>query len=139
MPKRFPEVSVSMKKTTLNGTVFHGQGEGKKFLELPWVKQQIEAKLGFTLYPGTLNILLSEESANRRKLLETAHSVKVCPAEGYCDGAIYSAFIGDLRCAIVIPEVKDYPRNILEVIAPENLREKLHLKDGDEIAVTVNL
>lgn len=137
MPKRFPEVSVSMKKTTLNGTVFHGQGEGKKFLELPWVKRQIEEKLGFTPYPGTLNILLSEESAKRRKLLETAHSIKVCHAEGYCNGAIYQAFIGDLKCAIVIPDVEDYPKNVLEVIAPENLRAQLKVKDGDEIAVTV--
>jgi CTP-dependent riboflavin kinase len=42
-----------------------------------------------------------------------------------------------LKCAILIPDVKDYPKNVLEVIAPENLRAQLKVKDGDEIAVTV--
>ena len=128
-----------MKRIKLNGAVFSGQSEGKKFLELPWVKRQIEEKLGFTPYPGTLNIRLLPESAPRRKQLETAPSIKVCPAEGYCNGLIYPASIGDLRCAIVVPDVANYPSNILEVIAPENLIEKLHLKDGDETAVTINL
>ena len=128
-----------MKKTTLNGTVFHGQGEGKKFLELPWVKRQIEEQLGFTPYPGTLNILLSEESAKRRKLLEKATSVKICPPRGFCSGTVFKASIGTLECATVIPEVAGYPEDILEIIAPANLREKLELVDGDGITVTVNL
>jgi riboflavin kinase len=130
---------VLLKTIKLNGTIFSGQGEGKKFLELPWVKRQLEEKLGFTPYSGTLNILLSRESVKRRKLLEKAHSLKVCPAEGYCNGLIFTASIGDLRCAIVIPEVANYPSNVLEIVAPENLREKLHLKDGDETSVCVNL
>ena len=131
--------SLLMKKIKLNGTVFSGQGEGQKFLDLSWVKQQIEEKLGFTPYPGTLNILLSSESAKRRKLLEKAHSTKVCPADGHCSGIIFKAFIGTLECAIVIPEVAGYPWDVLEILAPANLREKLKLVDGDGITVTVNL
>ena len=51
-----------MKKMKLNGAIFSGGGNGKKFLELPWVKQQIREKLGFTPYPGTLNVKLNEKS-----------------------------------------------------------------------------
>jgi len=65
--------------------------------------------------------------------------MKVCPAEGYCSGKIFKAFVGMSECAIVIPEVAGYPQDVLEIIAPANLREKLQLADGDKITVTVNL
>jgi riboflavin kinase, archaea type len=128
-----------LKRIKLSGTVFSSRGDGKKFLELPWVKQQIMEKLGFAPYPGTLNVRLSEESAKRRRLLEKAHSIKICPADGYCSGALFKALIGTLECAIVIPEVAGYPKDVLEVIAAVNLREHLQLEDGNEVTVTVNL
>ena len=128
-----------MKRIELNGTVFSSRGEGKKFLELPWVKQQIKQKLGFTPYPGTLNMMLSKESVKRKKLLEKAHPIKVFPADGYCSGTLIKAFIGKLECAIVIPEVAGYPKGVLEIIAPVNLRETLQLEDGGEVTATVNL
>jgi riboflavin kinase len=128
-----------LKRIELNGTVFSSRGEGRKFLELPWVKRQIKQKLGFTPYPGTLNVRLSEEGVKRKKLLEKVHSIKVCPADGYRSGKLIKAFIGTLECAIVIPEVAGYPKEVLEIIAPVNLRETLQLQDGGEVAVTVNL
>jgi riboflavin kinase len=131
--------SVLLKRIELNGKVFSSRGEGRKFLELPWVKRQIKQKLGFTLYPGTLNIRLSEESTKRKKLLEKAHPIKVFPANGYCSGKLIKAFIGKLECAIVIPEVAGYPKEVLEIIAPANLRETLQLEDGGEVTVAVNL
>jgi riboflavin kinase len=128
-----------LKKLKLSGKVFSGRGQGEKFLELPWVKRQIEEKLGFIPYHGTLNVRLSEESAKRRQLLERASSMKVCPAEGFCTGKIFKAFVGVLTCAVVIPEVSGYPADVLEIISPANLREELQLVDGDEITVTVSL
>jgi riboflavin kinase len=128
-----------LKRIELNGTIFSSRGEGKKFLELPWVKRQMKQKLGFTPYPGTLNVRLSEEDVERKKLLGKAHSIKVFPAEGYCSGALIKAFIGKLECAIVVPEVARYPKEVLEIIAPVNLRETLQLEDGSEVTVTVNL
>jgi riboflavin kinase len=131
--------SVLLKRIELSGTVFSSRGEGKKFLELPWVKQQIKQKLGFTPYPGTLNVMLSEERVKRKKLFEKAHSIKVCPADGYCSGTLIKALIETLKCAIVVPEVAGYPKNVLEIIAPLNLREQLQLEDGSEVTVMVNL
>jgi riboflavin kinase len=128
-----------LKRIKLAGKVFSGTGEGRRYLTLPWVKRQIEEKLGFTPYPGTLNILLSEESARRRKLLETADAMKINPAEGYCSGILHKARIEEAECAIVIPEVAGYPRDYLEVIAADYLRAKLQLEDGDTVTVTANL
>lgn len=128
-----------MKRIKLTGKVFSGTGKGEKFLSLPWVKRQIEEKLGYTPHPGTLNMILSEESTKRRKLLQTVSSIEVNPAEGYSSGTLHKARIGKLECGIVIPKVADYPKDYLEVIAAENLREKLKLRDGHEITVIVTL
>jgi riboflavin kinase len=128
-----------LKKIKLSGIVFSGGGEGKKFLEIPWAKRQIKEKLGFAPYPGTLNVKLSAENVKRRKLMEKTRSIKVCPAEGYCKGLLIKAFIDTLECAIVLPEVADYPKDVLEIIAAVNVREALQLEDGSEVLVTVNL
>jgi riboflavin kinase len=131
--------SVPLKRIEFNGKVFSSRGEGKKFLELPWVKQQIKQKLGFTPYAGTLNVTLSEEGVKRKKLLKKAHAIKIYPANGYCSGKLIKASIGKLECAIVVPEVASYPKGVIEIIAPVNLREALQLEDGGEVTVTVNL
>ena len=128
-----------LKRVELTGMVLSGGGDGKKFLELPWVKQQITEKLGFTPYAGTLNLKLTKESIKRRKMLEKAPAEKITPAEGYYNGRLFKAFIGILECAIVVPEVPSYPKTLLEVIASVNLRKTLQLEDGCEVTVTVNL
>jgi riboflavin kinase len=133
----FPEVLASMNTLTLNGKVISGQGSGKKYLGLPWVKSQIEEKLGFEAYTGTLNLQLSEASVKRRKLLNDAESIEISPAEDYCVGFVFKARIDQTDCAVVLPQVEGYPRNLLEIIAPVNLRKQLRLEDGDEVEVTV--
>jgi riboflavin kinase len=127
-----------LKRITITGKVFSGKGDGRKFLSLKWVKEQIKQKLGFSPYLGTLNILLSEESTKRRKTLEKAKSMMICPAQGYCLGILHKARIEEFVCAVIIPDVTGYPENYLELIASENMRQKLQLEDGDEITVTVS-
>ena len=121
------------------GTVFSGTGQGKKFVDLPWVKQQIEEKLGFSPYSGTLNIRLTEESVEKRILLEKAEGIEVEPQLGYCPGALFKACIGALECAAVFPKVPNYPSDVLEIIAPVCLREHLKLVDGSLVTVSVNV
>jgi riboflavin kinase len=128
-----------LKRIELSGAVISGGGDGKKFMELPWVKQQVTEKLGFTPYPGTLNVKLNEKNAERRKLVEKNPSAEICPAEGYYKGLLFKAFIGIVECAIVLPEVPRYPKSLLEVIAPVNLRKTLQLEDGFEVTVAVNV
>ena len=128
-----------MGKIIFKGTVFSGTGEGRKFIDLPWVKRQIQEKLGFTPYSGTLNIRLSKESAKQKKLLDNAERLEVYPEKGYCTGILIKANIDSLEGAIIIPQVTNYPSDILEVIAPWYLRERLKITDGSEVTVTVNV
>ena len=129
-----------MDKIKIDGTVFSGESEGKKFLDLPWVKQQIKEQLGFAPHPGTLNVWLSEESMKRKKqLLEKVHPTKICPAHGHCNASIVRAAIGTIECAVVVPEVADYPEYVLEIIAAVNLRDTFQLEDGSNVTVTFTL
>lgn len=134
-----PRVEDKLLNIELKGRVFTGQGEGRKYIERPWVRREIEEKLGFTPYAGTLNLRLSTESERRRSVLEESEFLRICEARGCCSGLIFSASIGELNCAVVIPELEGYPKNVLEVIAWTKLRERFGLQDGDEVTITVHI
>ena len=126
-----------MRTFALKGKVFTGEGSGKKYLSLPWVKQQIEEKLGYTPFVGTLNLRLTEESVEQQKQFKTLKAIIISPKVGYCVGMLLKARIHGVDCAVVLPQVEGYPKNVLEIIASVNLRERLKLKDEDTISVTV--
>jgi riboflavin kinase len=121
------------------GTVFSGQGRGKKFVELPWFKRQVEEKVGFSPYPGTLNLLLTGKNVENRRLLEISDGLTVEPQTGYYSGIMFRANIKGLECAVVIPIMPNYPNDVLEIIAPECLREQLKLVDNSVVTVSVNV
>jgi riboflavin kinase len=126
-----------LKSLYLRGKIFSGKGEGAQFMKLSWVKKQIEEKLGFVPYPGTLDVRITTESVKLKRALAKA-GVDILPAAGFHEGKCYRAsFRTELLCALVVPEVVSYPENVIEIIGPENLREKFHLSDGDPVEVKV--
>lgn len=106
-------------------------------MELPWVKRQIQNKLGFTPYSGTLNIHLTQEGEEKRKHLNPAKGIMVEPEKGYYSGVLFKAAIETLNCAVVIPITPNYPSDVLEVISHLYLRGQVGLTDGSLVAVTV--
>jgi riboflavin kinase len=122
----------------LKGNVFSGHKGGKLFVNLPWVREQMDEKLGFNPYAGTLNLRLPNETALDR--LREANGIKIVPEKGYSEGKCFKALVnGKVEGAVVLPDVPDYPLDLLEVLAPVNLREKFGLEDGMEVIVTVIL
>jgi riboflavin kinase len=121
----------------LNGKVITGQGNGRKYIQLPWVKQQIEKNIGFPPFLGTLNIELTEESAKKKRLLGRVKSTIIYPEEGFCVGLLFNATIAGIHCVVVIPQVESYPKDLLEIVARSNLRETLNLKNGDLVRVAI--
>lgn len=128
-----------MANISLKGKVYSGKGEGKKFVTLPWVEHQIREQLGFIPYAGTLNIRLNREGLVNKKMLSKAQRLQIDPEKGYCKGILIKAKITGLDCAIIIPLVGGYPPDVVEVIAPVFLRQRLHLADGSEAAVMISL
>ena len=129
----------SLRQVTFEGTVFSGEGRGKCFMMLPWVKRQIMEKLGFEAYQGTLNIRLIPQSTEKRSLLVPEKGLPVQPESGYYYGALFLAEIKKVKGAVVLPLVPDYPEDLLEVVAPVYLRGTLGLKDEDRVTVEVSV
>lgn len=121
------------------GKVFSGAGQGKNFVALPWVKQQIIKKTGITPFLGTLNLFLDPKSINQRDKLEKIKGIEIEPQTGYFPGILFKAKIDKETCFIVIPRVLNYPVGVLEIISAVNLRKKLGLKDGDVVNLEVTV
>ena len=118
--------------------MFSGIKDGKHYVNLQWVKNQINAKLGFNTYRGTLNLHLTNESVIKQ--LRKAIGIDIVPEKGYCNGKCFKALVNrTVEGAIVLPDVPDYPTNVLEVLAPVNLRKTFNLKDGDTVEVIVTV
>jgi riboflavin kinase, archaea type len=123
----------------LEGTIFSGRGEGKKFVALPWVQSQIKEHLCFKPYLGTLNLRLNVENQKKRTYLDNADGFLIKPEKGFLPGKLFLAQTGGVCCAVILPIILNYPADVLEIVAEHGLREKLKLKDGDCVAVAITV
>ena len=123
----------------MKGTVFSGRGEGARFINLTWARKRIQEQLGFSPYPGTLNIRLTEESIKTIRLLAKAAGLEIMPAPGYYPGKLFRASVMNLECAVIIPQVPGYSEKIIELVSSISLREELHLVDGSTCEVNVTI
>ena len=126
---------------SLQGTVISGLGEGKYYMSLDHYVAQFTRVLGFTPYPGTLNIRLDPSSLPIRKRLDQRDWI---PIEGFTadertfgNARCLPCRFRQTPCGIVIPGRSHYPDDILEIIAPVSLRETYGLEDTDKVAVEV--
>ena len=125
----------------IRGEVFSGVGEGRYYVSLDGYRKQFKEKLGFDPYPGTLNLRIPKEEMYFRRRLDEEKGILI---EGFStedrtfgEVKAFKCRIDGVEGAIVIPKRTHYPSEILEIIAPIKLREKLGLKDGDIVEVEV--
>ncbi|NJD77381.1 MAG: DUF120 domain-containing protein [Candidatus Methanoperedens sp.] len=126
-------------KKILSGKVITGLGEGQYYISLAGYRVQFQEKLGFDPYPGTLNIKLDQPSIELRKRISGAIKIS-----GFTDqnrtfgrGSCFNVKIRDIMGAVVIPERTHYPEDIIEIIAPVNLRDYFNIEDGSSVDVEV--
>jgi riboflavin kinase len=130
---------------TLEGTVFTGLGEGAYYISKEHYKKQFIEKLGFTPYPGTLNLKLTTEyDLKTRTELEAYPTIEIqgFKNEDRTFGVVkcYPATIGNkVKGALIFALRGHYDNSVVEVIAPVCLRKHLNLKDGYKVKVEVNL
>jgi riboflavin kinase len=130
------------REVVLEGTLFSGIGEGAWYVGQSGYRRQFAEKLGFDPFPGTLNLRLRREYEDERRLLETLPHIEI---EGFRDGErtfgpviCHKAKINDAEDGALISAVRThYAGDVIELIAPSNLRAKLQLKDGDIVKVRI--
>ncbi len=126
-------------KKILSGRVITGLGEGQYYISLDGYRTQFREKLGFDPYPGTLNIKLDRHSIELRKGINGTTRISGFTSENrtFGNGSCFNIMIKDITGAVVVPERTHYPEDIIEIIAPVNLRDYFNLKDGSTVNVEV--
>jgi riboflavin kinase, archaea type len=125
----------------LEGTIVSGLGEGRYYLSIRGYTKQFEELLGFTPYPGTLNIKLDDESASARVRLSNLAPIYISSfkTSNRTYGGIksYVASIGGIDGAIIVPDRSHYHNDVIETIAPVSIKKTLKIDNGDSIKVVV--
>ena len=126
----------------LIGRVASGRGEGQRFTQLDWAREQFTEKLGIDPSPGTLNLIVDEpEFAEIWNRLKSTPGVRIeNPNDGPhdCDARCYPVSVdGQIDAAIVLPEVPGYSAVKVEVIAAVGLRSALGVEDGDRLSLEI--
>ena len=119
------------------GEIFTGEGEASEFLSLEPYTDFIEEKTGFQPYPGTLNLRMNEEEAQKIRDNAAKHRMEPVEHQGRELGGLtlYKAEVNGEECYIVQPDLTRYGEEVLEIVAPDNLREKFDLEDGDCVKI----
>lgn len=122
----------------IDGVIVMGLGEGAYFMSMHHYQNEIQKKLGFKAYTGTLNIKVS------KKQIDSLSDLNRILINGFKQGNkifggidCYKATIKNINGAIIIPHMTKH-RDVIEFIAPIHLKSSLKLKDGDKIKVEIN-
>ncbi len=126
----------------VSGTVATGLGEGQYYLSRPGYNEPFQRDLGWRPFPGTLNLELKDAEASKLHVLRRSPTFTIdrFDAEGRTFGGVgyHKATINGHPCATVLPN-RTHHAGVLEIIAPERLRDALPCRDGDRLTVTVHL
>jgi len=124
----------------LSGQVVSGVGEGSYYIGQEEYRKQFKRELGFDPYPGTLDLKLDEASLELRATLLELPSKQI---EGFSTSErtfgpvrYFPATLRGTKTVVVLPSRSHYS-DVIELIAPKNLRKSLKLADGDAVKLEV--
>ena len=129
----------------MTGTIFSDLGQASAFMALDWVQGLLKQALGYNPFPATLNVRpkgATDAAIWQRAKTELAGE-PLAPKDGYCSARLFRIEVrrsdredGDpVAGAILLPEVHDYPKDKIEIVAPMRLKDHLAVKDGDALTL----
>ncbi len=126
---------------TIQGVVVGGLGEGAYYVDL--YRTRFKKALGFDPYSGTLNVRVTSDES-RKAINRMKHSPPIIVTGFTKEGRTFGDVIcyrvkvnGKIEATVVIAQRTHHSQDILEIIAPVNIRRSLKLKTDDEVALTV--
>ena len=124
----------------INGTVTSGFGKAAYFLGQDFYKSQFKVKCGFIPYPGTLNLTVPEKDLDKINNIKNNCRNVIKSDQGFGGVKYIKAKLeNSVTGAIVFPDKTTHEENYLEFIAKDNIRKKLHLKDGNKVYLEINI
>jgi CTP-dependent riboflavin kinase len=130
----------------MTGVIFSDLGLASSFMSLDWVQRALRQSLGFAPFPATLNIRpkAAEDAETWRRIQTQFAGVPLTSSrDGFCSARLYPIEIfGEagagakrIEAAILVPEVKDYPNDKIEIVASVRLKDHLGVRDGDALTL----
>lgn len=124
----------------ISGKIISGAGEGAYFTQIEWVRQQCEEKLGFNPYPGTLNLQVASDNLSIIASLDQEKGIElISPNPKFCNAKAFPVRLDKINGAIIMPEekVRIHAENIIEIIAPVNIKATLDVEDGVSLNIVL--
>jgi CTP-dependent riboflavin kinase len=130
----------------MTGVVFSDLGIASSFMSLDWVQRALRQSLGFEPFPATLNIRpkAAEDAETWRRIQSQSAGVPLTSSQGgFCSARLYpvqifgatGATAKTIEAAVLVPEVKDYPADKIEIVASVRLKDHLGVRDGDALTL----
>lgn len=119
----------------MRGKILSGLGQAQYFLTREGYSRQFQACLGFVPFPGTLNVQLDEPFLAEQEAIKIEGFTEEGRTFGECK--CYRIKLNGIEAAVVRPERSRYPPDLIEVIAPVQLRRALGLEDGNPVDVVL--
>ena len=127
-------------KFELTGKIVSGMGEGKYYVGQDAYGRQFREKFGFKPLIGTLDIQLDSESIPSREALQALPGMMV---EGFETDArtfgpvkCFNAKIRGTKVGLVLP-ARTHHTNVIELVAPIDLKKHLRIREGSKVKVEV--
>ena len=120
----------------IDGEVTTGLGKAAYFLSQDFYTSEFKKNLGFIPYPGTLNVIVSEDHLDEISEIKDNCENIIKPDEGFGAVKYIEAKLNDeIEGAIVFPAKTTHEEHYLEFIAENKLRDELSLSDGDVVSL----
>jgi riboflavin kinase len=128
------------------GVIFSDLGQASSFMALEWVQQALQQSLGFVPYPATLNLRLNDPEDLRvwEAVRNQSGGLLLAPKyEGFCSAQLFpieihrplTAPAEKTKGAVLLPDVREYPKDKIEIVAPVRVKDEFGARDGDRLAL----
>jgi riboflavin kinase len=127
-------------KVSFSGKVASGLGEGRYYLSQPGYVVQFSERLGYSPYPGTLNVRVDGDALRKVELVAAWTGVRIdgFQASGRTFGGAtcFPARMNGHPCHLIHPDRTHY-KDVVEFVAAARLRDSLPVKDDDPVQVDI--
>jgi riboflavin kinase len=125
----------------IEGSIVTGLGEGAYYISI--YSSKLKESLGFNPHLGTLNVKITDDES--RKAIGRMKNTPPLVLSGFTHKG---RTFGDVICyrvkinrkiegAVVIAQRTHHSEEILEIVAPVNIRDALDIEDNDKVTLTV--
>ncbi len=128
----------------MTGIIFSDLGQASSFMALDWVQALLKQRLGYHPFPATLNVrpkAVEDARTWQRVQSELAGAPLTAASDGHCGAKLFrveihaSGSTAKIGGAVLLPEVKDYPNDKIEIVAPVRLKDHFDVHDGDQLTL----